>query len=296
MSSRIRGCGTAIVTPMHEDGAVDHDALERFVEWQIEEGIHFLVAVGSTGEAATLSPTERREVVATVARVAGGRVPVVAGATLNETLAAAREAEAVVEAGADVVLSATPYYNRPPLSGLRKHFEAICRAAGVPILLYNVPGRTGLNLTAEATLALAEIDGVVGIKESSGNLEQAMRIFAGKPADFTLLSGEDALALPLVAAGAEGVISVVANEAPGPMSRLVASALSGDFATAREEHYRLFSLMEANFVATNPIPVKWALARMGKIRGGIRLPLVPLEGDACDVVQDALLNAGVLDR
>jgi 4-hydroxy-tetrahydrodipicolinate synthase len=292
--TRLTGCGTALVTPMGKDGSVDHGALERLVDWQIEEGIHFLVAIGSTGEAATLTPGERREVVETVVRAAGGRVPIVAGATSNDTAAAVREARAVVEAGADQVLSATPYYNKPPKEGLRRHFEAICRAAERPVILYNVPGRTGLNMTAEVTLDLAEIEGVIGVKEASGDLEQMMRIVAGRPDGFSVLSGDDAFTLALLAAGGDGLISVASNEVPGPMSELVEAGLGGDFAHARELHYRLLPLMDANFVESNPIPVKWALGEMGRIPPGIRLPLVPLSEAGKGVVRDALRSAGVL--
>ena len=291
--TRMTGCGTALVTPMHRDGTVDHEAMTRLVEWQIEEGIHFLVAIGSTGEAATLSPDERRDVVATVVAAARGRVPVVAGATSNDTAAAARDARSVAAAGADVILSATPYYNKPTPAGLERHFASVCDAAGKPVILYNVPGRTGLNMTAKTTLALANLDGVVGVKEASGDLGQMMAILRERPPAFSVLSGDDAITLALLALGGDGLISVVANEAPGPMARLVDAGRQGDVAAAREIHYRLLPLMDANFVESNPIPVKFAMHAMGRIGPGIRLPLLPLSREKEAGVRAALAAAGI---
>lgn len=294
--ARLTGSGPALVTPMHDDGSVDHASLEALVEWQIAQGSHFLVAIGSTGEAATLTPEERRNVVARVVQTTGGRVPVIAGATSNDTAAAEREARAVVEAGADYVLSATPFYNKPTPTGLQRHFEAVCRAADRPVILYNVPGRTGLNQSADVTLALAEIEGVVGVKEASGDLEQMMAILARRPEGFSVLSGDDAFTLPLLAAGGDGIVSVAANEVPGPMAELVEAGLEGDFDRARRLHFRLLPLMNANFVESNPIPVKWALREMGRIGPGIRLPLVPLSASSQATVREALREAGALEE
>lgn len=291
--TRLQGCGTALVTPMHSDGSVAYDAMQRLVEWQIEQGIHFLVAIGSTGEAATLTPDERREVVTAVVRTAAGRVKVVAGATSNDTAVAVKDARAVAEAGADYILSATPYYNKPTPAGLERHFGAVCDAGGKPVILYNVPGRTSLNMPAKVTLALSKLDGVVGIKEASGDLGQMMAIIAGRSEDFAVLSGDDAITLALLAHGGDGLISVVSNEAPGPMAQLVDAGLRGDFAAARELHYGILPLMEANFVESNPIPVKWALKEMGRIGPGIRLPLVPLSRNKEPIVRAALAAAGV---
>ena len=292
--TRLTGCGTALVTPMQDDGTVDHDALSRLTDWQITEGIDFLVAIGSTGEAATLTPDERRDVVATVVAAAAGRVPVVAGATSNDTRAAERDARAVAEAGAEYILSATPYYNKPTPAGLERHFDAVCQAAGLPVILYNVPGRTALNMPAAVTLSLAGREGIVGIKEASGDLDQMMGILRERPDDFAVLSGDDAITLALLALGGDGLISVVANEVPGPMTRLVRAGLQGDVAAAREIHYQLLPLMEANFVESNPIPVKWALQTMNRIGQGIRLPLVPLSARHHDAVRAALRAAGAL--
>ncbi len=292
--TRFTGCGTALVTPMTPDGMLDLPAMERLVDWQIDEGIHFLVAIGSTGEAATLTPEERERVVTTVVQRAAGRVPVVAGATSNDTRAAARDARTMADAGADVILSATPYYNKPTTAGLERHFGAVCEAAGKPVIVYNVPGRTALNMSAATTLALARLDGVIGVKEASGDLGQMMAIILQRDDGFAVLSGDDAMTLALLAAGGDGVISVVSNEIPRQMSQLVDTALSGDFASARDIHYRLLPLMDANFVESNPIPVKWALHAMGRIDPGIRLPLVPLSEDQHPVVRQALDAAGVL--
>ncbi len=294
--TRLTGSGPALVTPMHEDGSVDHASLEALVEWQITQGSHFLVAIGSTGEAATLTPEERRNVVARIVQTAGGRVPVIAGATSNDTAAAQREARAVVEAGADYVLSATPFYNKPTPAGLERHFEAVCQAADRPVILYNVPGRTGLNQSADVTLALAEIEGVVGVKEASGDLEQMMAILARRPEGFSVLSGDDAFTLALLAAGGDGIVSVAANEVPGRMAELVEAGLEGDFDRARRLHYGLLPLMNANFVESNPIPVKWALQEMGRIGPGIRLPLVPLSASGQATVRAALHAAGALEE
>ena len=292
----LTGSGPALVTPMHADGSVDHPSLEALVEWHVTEGSRFLVAIGSTGEAATLTPKERKDVVATVVQAAGGRVPVIAGATSNDTAVAEREARSVVEAGADYVLSATPFYNKPPPVGLRRHFQAVCRAADRPVILYNVPGRTGLNQSAQVTLDLAEIDGVVGIKEASGDLEQMMAILAQRPGGFSVLSGDDAFTLPLLAAGGDGIISVVANQTPGPMAQLVDAGLAGDLEQARRIHYRLLPLMNANFVESNPIPVKWALQEMGRIGPGIRLPLVPLSAEGQTTMRNVLRQVGALEE
>ena len=290
---RLQGCGTALVTPMKTSGDVDYSKLRALVEWQIADGIHFLVPCGSTGEAATLSPEERAQVVATVVEVARGRVKIVAGATSNDTRLATEEAKRMAQAGADYILSATPYYNKPTPEGLYRHFGAAADAAGKPVILYNVPGRTSLNMDAATTLRLACRAGIAGVKEASGNLGQIMDIIKGRPEGFSVLSGDDAIALAIVAAGGDGLISVASNEAPGPMAHLTSAALQGDMDSAREIHYRLLSLMNANFVESNPIPVKWALHAMGKIDVGIRLPLVPLSKGKRPALLAALREAGI---
>jgi 4-hydroxy-tetrahydrodipicolinate synthase len=291
--NRLQGCGTALVTPMKANGDLDIPALRSLVEWQIAEGIHFLVPCGTTGEAVTLSPEERVEVVRTVIDVSKRRVKVIAGATSNDTRAAIAEAKRMAGAGADYILSATPYYNKPTMEGLYRHFGAIADAAGKPVVLYNVPGRTSVNMDAATTLRLAARDGFAGVKEASGNVSQIMEVIKGRPDHFSVLSGDDVLALPVIALGGDGVISVASNEAPGGMSRLVDAALTGDRAGAQKLHYQLLSLMNVNFVESNPIPAKAALQAMGKIDSGIRLPLVPLSDGRRPALLAALREAGV---
>lgn len=292
---RLRGALTAIVTPFRDDGSVDVRALEALAAWQIESGIHGLVPCGTTGEGATLRPEEHALVVATVVRVAGGRVPVVAGCGTNDTRTTVEAATRAVGAGADALLVVTPYYNKPNRSGMIAHFEAVARAVDRPIVPYNVPGRTGQNLGAELVLRLAEIPGVVGVKEAAANLEQLAAIVEGRRPDFAVLSGDDALAMPAVALGADGVISVVSNEAPGPMSEMMDAALGGDFARARAIHYRLLPLMRANFIESNPVPVKTALAMMRRCGEALRPPLGPPEASTRRAVAEALRKAGCLD-
>jgi 4-hydroxy-tetrahydrodipicolinate synthase len=291
----LTGCGTALVTPMTAGGDVDGPRLEGLVQWQIDAGVHFLVPCGTTGEAVTLSLAERVDIVRLVARTAAGRVPVVAGATSNNTALGIEEARAVAAAGADYLLSATPYYNKPTPEGLYRHFGAIADAAGKPVILYNVPGRTGLNLTAPTTLRLAQLPGIAGIKEASGDLTQIMTVLRDRPDGFGVLAGDDAIALTLIALGGDGVISVVANEVPSAMARLATAARAGDMEEARRIHYRLLNLMHANFIESNPIPVKAALQAMGRIDGGIRLPLVPRADTHRPALLAALREAGALD-
>ena len=291
---RLQGCGTALVTPMTADGTLDEPRLRALVEWQIAEGVHFLVPCGTTGEAATLSPDERRQVVRAVTEVAGGRVKIIAGATSNATELATQEARAMADAGADYILTAAPYYNKPTAEGLYRHFGAVADAAGRPLILYNVPGRTAVNMDAQLTLRLAATDGIHGIKEASGNLGQMMEILRARPEHFSVLSGDDALTLALIALGGDGVVSVVANETPGLMARLVNLGLTGDLAAAQELHYRILPLMNANFIESNPIPVKAALNAMGRIDAGIRLPLVALSDSKRPTLIEALKEAGAL--
>jgi 4-hydroxy-tetrahydrodipicolinate synthase len=278
---------------MKPSGEVDFPALRSLVQWQIAEGIHFLVPCGTTGEAVTLTPDERTEVVRNVVELAKGRVKVVAGATSNDTKAAVAEAKRMAGAGADYILSATPYYNKPTPEGLYQHFGAVADAAGRPVILYNVPGRTSVNMDAPTTLRLAARSGIAGVKEASGNLGQIMDVIRGRPEGFSVLSGDDALALAVIALGGDGLISVASNEAPGPLSRLVDCAMKGGLDAARSLHYRLLGLMNVNFIESNPIPVKAALHAMGKIDQGIRLPLVPLSEGKRPALLAALREAGI---
>ena len=271
----LKGAMTALATPFAEDGGLDLPALEGLVRWQIERGIDGLVPCGTTGEGATLTDEEHSRVIETVVRAASGRVPVVAGCGSNDTRRTVDAARRAAEAGADALLVVSPYYNKPNRSGMIRHYEEVAAATELPLVVYNVPGRTGQNLGAGMILELATIPGIVAVKEASGDLEQIATILAGRPQDFSVLSGDDPLTLPTIALGAHGVISVVSNEAPGEMARLVAAALEGDLAEARSLHYRLLPLMRANFLESNPVPVKTVLALMGRCPGRLRAPLGP---------------------
>ena len=293
--TRLQGCGTAIVTPFTPDGTVDFPALRALVDWQVTEGIDFLVPCGSTGEAQTLSDAEREQVVASVIEVAAGRVPVMAGATSNDTARAVDETRRMCRLGADYILSATPYYNKPTQDGLYRHFAMVADAADKPVCLYNVPGRTAVNLRPEVALRLAEHPNIVAIKEASGDLRQIMELIRRRPDRFAVLSGDDWMTLPVIAAGGDGLISVTSNEVPGPMTAFVHLALSGDLERGREWHYRLLPLMDANFLETNPAPVKAALALMGRLHNTLRLPLVPVTDATCVALRDALRGVGVED-
>jgi len=291
--SRLQGCGTALVTPFTERGEVDFPALRALVDWQITEGIDFLVACGSTGEAQTLSDAERERVVASVVETARGRVPVMAGATSNDTARAVEETERMCRIGADYILTATPYYNKPTQDGLYRHFQAVADAASKPVCLYNVPGRTAVNLSPDLALRLSQHPNVAGIKEASGDLKQIMSILRGRPDDFSVLSGDDWMTLPVITAGGDGLISVVSNEVPAPMTALVHLLLSGNLDQARAWHYRLLPLMDANFLETNPTPVKAALHCMGRIENVLRLPLLPATEATTRALRAALRDAGV---
>ena len=290
----LRGCGTALVTPFHTDGSLDLGALERLVDWQIAEGIDFLVACGSTGEAQTQTFEERQQVVRRVVEAAKGRVPVVAGATSNDTAWAITETKAMCAIGVDAILSACPYYNKPTQAGLEAHFTAIADQSARPIILYNVPGRTAVNMTSATALRLARHPNIVAIKEASGDLPQMMRILKDRPLGWQVLSGDDAFALPLIAMGGDGVISVISNEVPRLMHLMSAHGLDGDLAEARAIHYRLLPLMEANFLETNPSPAKTALALMGRTEPVVRLPLVPAGDATREALRSALAAAGAL--
>ena len=293
--TRLQGCGTALVTPFTEAGAIDFPALRALVDWQIAEGIDFLVACGSTGEAQTLDDTERQRVVAAVVEVAAGRVPVMAGATSNDTSRAVEETRRMCNVGVDYILSATPYYNKPTQEGLYRHFTAVADATTRPVCLYNVPGRTAVNLQPSVALRLAGHRNVMGIKEASGDLRQVMDILRERPDDFTVLSGDDWLALPVITAGGDGPISVVSNEVPSAMTARVHLLLSGNVEQARAWHYRLLSLMDANFLESNPAPVKAALHLMGRIQNVLRLPLLPVSASTGAALRTALRSAGVAD-
>ena len=273
------GCGTALVTPFNAAGEVHEARYRALVERQIAAGVRLLVPCGTTGEAATLTPPEHERVIALTVETARGRAKVLAGAGSNATATTIERARAARAAGADAVLAVAPYYNKPTQAGLKAHFRAVAEAMNdVPVVLYNVPGRTASNITAATTLALArETDNIVGVKEASGDLAQTMAILRDRPTGFQVLSGDDAITLPLIVLGADGIVSVVSNEAPELMVRLTESALRGEWDAAREVHYRLLPLMEANFIESSPGPVKAALALMGLLEERFRLPLVPVQ-------------------
>ncbi|MEE8160813.1 MAG: 4-hydroxy-tetrahydrodipicolinate synthase, partial [Acidobacteriota bacterium] len=270
------GCGTALVTPFQSNNEVDLEAYRKLVQWQIDSGINFLVPVGTTGESVTLSEEEYRDVIRTCVETVAGEVPVVAGAGTNNTAHAVHLAGIVQELGADALLAVTPFYNKPTQEGLLRHFQKIAESINIPVILYNVPGRTVTNITAETALLLAQIDNIIGIKESSGDLGQIMQILAHRPPGFLVLSGDDSLALAITAMGGDGLISVASNLIPAEMTRIIDLALRGELEEARKFHYHYLSLMDLNFIETSPIPVKYALSRMGKLEEIYRLPLCPL--------------------
>ena len=291
---RLRGCGTALATPFNADGSLDEGALSALVNWQIDEGIHFLVPCGSTGEAATMTIDEHRRVVEVTVEEARGRVPVVAGAGSNDTKKAIDLSKAMRDVGATHLLHTSPMYNKPPQRGIVAHYRAIADAVDLPIVVYNVPGRTGSNIEAKTMLEIAKIPGIAAVKEASGQLSQIADILRGRPAELSVLSGDDELTLPVMSLGGDGIVSVISNCAPGPLAELCNLMFKGDVAGAREIHFRLLPWMRAAFVESNPVPVKAALAMMDRAKNVLRLPLVPLLESNCETIQNALKNAGVL--
>ena len=290
------GTGTALVTPFRKDGSLDEQALRQLVKRQIEAGIDFLVPCGTTGESPTLTREEHLRVVEITVELAKGKVPVLAGAggyNTAEVIALARELAAL---SADGILSVTPYYNKPTQEGLYQHYRAIAAAVPLPIILYSVQGRTGVNVEPATVKRLAAIENIVGIKEASGNVSQMAAILNAVPDDFIVLSGDDAITLPLIALGGRGVISVVSNEIPAEMSQLTRLALQGDFDGARRIHRRYHPLMEINFVESNPIPVKAALAEMGLLEPVWRLPLVPPKAENQARIRAVLESLGLAGR
>jgi 4-hydroxy-tetrahydrodipicolinate synthase len=291
---RLFGCGTALVTPFRSDGSVDESAVRALVDWQIDEGVHFLVPCGSTGEAATLTPDEHYRVVQIVVEQARGRVPICAGAGSNDTKKAIALSAAMKKAGATHLLHVSPMYNKPPQRGIVAHFKAIAESTDLPIVVYNVPGRTASNIEAATSLELATIPGIVAIKEASGNLAQISDIVRDRPASFAVLSGDDSFTLSVMALGGEGIISVVSNAIPGPLASLCNAALAGNWNEARALHHKLTPFITAAFVESNPLPVKAALAMLGRIGNVLRLPLVPLAPQHEPKLRAALAAAGAL--
>ena len=287
------GCGTALVTPFTPDGAVDEAAVRRLARRQIDGGIHFLVPCGTTGESPTLSEDERVRIVELIVEEAAGRVPVLAGAGGYDTRDVIQTAQRMKRAGAAGILSVTPYYNKPTPEGLFQHYRAIAGETGMSVIVYNVPGRTGVNVDVATLVRLSAVPGIVGVKEASGNVSQMCEVCRQVPADFIVLSGDDALTLPVMAVGGHGVISVLSNEAPAEMAKMVEFAERNDFAAARRIHAQLMPLMSANFIESNPIPVKAAMAEMGLLEEVYRLPMVPPGPESRKAIVDALAAAKI---
>ena len=291
----LQGCGTALVTPFRPDGSLDEAALHAHVNWQIANGITLLIPAGTTGEASTLSEAELFRVVETTVAAAGGRVPVFAGCTHNSTAQAALNAKKLSRIdGLTGLLTANPYYNRPGQEGQYQHFRAIAQATDLPILLYNIPGRTGANLEPDTVLRLAEIPNIVGIKESSGNLAQITELITKAPRAFKLFSGDDALALPTLAVGGAGLISVASNAIPQQMAQMVNSALTENWVAARRINRHYYGLIQANFIEPSPAPIKAVLTLLGRGNEMLRLPMVPVTAKSRHKLEMILGELGLL--
>ncbi len=290
----ITGSIVALVTPMHDDGAVDYDGLRRLIDWHIAEGTDCIGVVGTTGESPTVTVEEHCEIIRVAVDQCAGRVPVMAGAGANSTHEAIELSRFAQKVGADCTLQVVPYYNKPTQEGIYRHFKAIAEAVDIPMVLYNVPGRTVADMTVETTLRLAQVPGVIGVKEATGNIERAAWLIRQAPKHFHIYSGDDPTAIALMLLGGHGNVSVTANVAPRAMHEMCKAAIAGDAARARDIHLSLLPLHKHLFAEANPIPVKWALQRMGRCGGAIRLPLVPLSDQAQPVVEQALKDCGLI--
>jgi 4-hydroxy-tetrahydrodipicolinate synthase len=295
---QLRGCGTALVTPFHQDGSIDDASLRNFVTWQVESGIDFLVPCGTTGETPTLTHDEWLHVIDTTIEVVAGRVPIVAGATSNSTHDAVEKAkELAARPGVNAILTASPYYNKPTQEGQYRHFKAIAEAVGEkPIILYNVPGRTGANIEPSTLARLSEVPNIAGVKEASGNMTQIAEAINSVPETFLVFSGDDAITLPVIALGGVGIISVASNEIPHEMAAMTRAALDNDWTTARTLHRKYLPLMQANFIESSPLPVKAVLAMMGVIEEVYRLPLLPMRRDTRSKLQKVATEAGLVTK
>jgi len=292
--NQLRGCGTALVTPFEGGGALDEAALRRLVRRQIQEGIDFLIPCGTTGESPVLSAEEHARVVEITVEEAGGKVPVIAGAGGNNTRRVCEQAREMERLGVDGILSVSPYYNRPTQEGIFQHYRAIAQATTLPVIVYNVPGRTGSNIEPATIIRLSEIPNILGVKEASGNIAQITEILRRVPERFRVISGDDSITLPIMAMGACGVISVASNVVPREMTELVSLANRGDFRAARRLHFRLLPLMQTLFIESSPIPVKAALAALGLIQPNYRLPLVPMQPETHAKLMKVLENLDLL--
>jgi 4-hydroxy-tetrahydrodipicolinate synthase len=293
---KLHGCGTALITPFKQDQSLDEKALRQLVEWQITSGIHFLVPCGTTGETPTLSKAEWLRVIDITIEVAAGRVPIVAGATSNSTADAVEKAKELGRRkGVDAILTASPYYNKPTQEGQYQHFRAIAEAVEKPLVLYSVQGRTGVNIEPATLGRLAKIPNIIAVKEASGNIGQIAEVFSHVPESFLVFSGDDAVTLPVISLGGVGIISVCSNEIPKEMSDLTSAALNNDWKKARALHKKFILLMQANFIESNPMPVKAVLAMMGRIEEVYRLPMVPMKKETRAKLQQVAAEAGLLN-
>ena len=292
---KLRGCGTALVTPFKSDGSIDESAFRALVRWQVESEIDFLVPCGTTGETPTLSKDEWLGVIRMAVEEVHGRVPLVAGATSNSTAEAVEKARAVAAIkGVDAILTASPYYNKPTQEGQYQHFKAIAEAVNRPLVLYNVPGRTGANLEPATLARLAQIPNIVAVKEASGNMSQIADVCNAVPQEFLVFSGDDAITLPVISLGGVGIISVASNEIPREMAQMTRAALDGDWDKARRLHRHYLPLMQANFIESNPMPVKAVLAMMGRIEENYRLPMCRMKPENRARLEKLAASAGLL--
>jgi 4-hydroxy-tetrahydrodipicolinate synthase len=293
---KLQGCGTALITPFKKDQSIDEDRLRQLVAWQIDSGIHFLVPCGSTGETPTLSKDEWLQVIDITIETAGGRVPVVAGATSNCTAEAVEKAKELARRkGVDAILTASPYYNKPTQEGQYQHFKAIAEAVEKPLVLYSVQGRTAVNIEPATLGRLAKIPNIIAVKEASGNISQIAEIFGHVPETFRVFSGDDAVTLPVISLGGVGIISVASNEIPREMAEMTCAAMNNDWKKAQAIHRKFAQLMQANFIESNPMPVKAVLAMMGRIEEVYRLPMVPMKRETRAKLQQIATEAGLLN-
>jgi len=292
---KLRGCGTALVTPFKQDGSLDEPALRELVRWQVESGIDFLVPCGTTGETPTLTRDEWLRVIDLTIETAGGRIPIMAGATSNNTREAVEKTKEIsTRPGVDYILTATPYYNKPTQEGVYQHFKAIAEASSKPLMLYNISGRTGTNIETPTLLRLAEIPNIIAVKEASGNIAQIAEVCGSVPEDFMVFSGDDAITLAVIGVGGVGIVSVASNEIPAEMSRMTGAALAGKWDTARLLFRKYLPLMQANFIESNPGPAKAVLAMMGRLEENYRLPLVPMKKENRTKLEKIAAEVGLL--
>ena len=292
---KLRGCGTALVTPFRRDGAIDESGLRSLIEWQISSGVHFLIPCGTTGETPTLSREEWLRVIDITIEVANRRVAIVAGATSNATAEAVERAQTVASRrGVDAILTASPYYNKPTQEGQYQHFKAIAEAVDKPLVLYNVPGRTAANIEPGTLARLAKIPNITAVKEASGSMTQIAEVLNVVPDDFIVLSGDDAITLPVISLGGQGIISVASNVIPGEVSKMTQAALDGDWTGARKLHRKYLPLMQALFLESNPMPAKCVLAMMGRIEESYRLPMVAVKPETRSKLEHVAGAVGLL--